>query len=314
MLRALCERHEAVSGRGQLTEQCRALLDHVDGMLRRQRWEGYEYDAVWSDLHEARHILCGIAGADDLQELVHDARIDAAYVSAGVDRNGFVTQIAELERQLVAPDGEVDEALLRRRLRQLSVYSARSREAIWRRAHRIESHLLSLLPRLVAALAIAVAAVPYFLHEGKGWPGKSLELLLLMGAGVFGSLLHMLRESDATDASGIDFHLRGVRNRVRPALGAAIVLVLYVAVETGILQSPIQLDEGPKRQALALLLAFFAGFLDDSVLGQIERLGMRVTTALTEPAGQPRPGQQQEERKNTTGGTAGAAPPPAPTS
>lgn len=301
------EERESGSPWEHRASECRSLLRRAGSALRRNEWTGQDYDAVWSDLHEARHLLCALTDSEGLLELVHDVRSDAQYVPIDMDRAGFLGQLGEVEQHLLK--GPFDDETTKSgqaRLRHLSVRTGRSRESMWRRVHRIEDRLRRLRWYLLVGLVLVGALVPGYLQ---GWPWLPAgvrpwgELVVLVLAGAFGSLINIVRERDATDASAIDYHLRKARTWIRPAVAAAIVLILYVVAKADLLQLPFGSGAGGasgagdvSRRALHWTLAFFAGFLDATVIGQIERIGQRAIAPLGETTNREKPPPENKDK------------------
>ncbi|MBK8257828.1 MAG: hypothetical protein IPK82_34815 [Polyangiaceae bacterium] len=280
-----CEKKGTHGPDGEVKQQalnrCNTLLARAWKGLLKEKPPGSEYDAVWSELHEARHLLCTLTDREGLLEIVHDVFRDAAYVPVEVERGAFIGQIAAVEATLLKNQNWEG---VRVTLRHLSGRTARSRESMWRRVHRIEDRIYKLRNWLGLAVVVTVGLVSGYMHSWSPWwvwAWSALELVTLIAAGVLGSLVNMVREKDPTDATAVDFHLRKVRTGLRLVIAAAIVLVLFVVVKAGVLQLPVTVDSKVKP-ALNWMMAFFAGFLDAFVLGQMERVGHRSIGLLGE--------------------------------
>ena len=122
---------------------------------------------------------------------------------------------------------------------------------------------------LVALLLLTIVLVPTF----SVCPGLGPESLLAVAVfGALGGLVSALRTMEAIDAPASAYYIQRTSLGLRPVVGAAAGLVIYLIQASGIVSF---ISNTTCADASHLVLAFIAGFSERFFIAQIENLAGR---------------------------------------
>ncbi|SDM30500.1 hypothetical protein SAMN05660860_02239 [Geoalkalibacter ferrihydriticus] len=230
------------------------------------------YDRAWGLIHQIRHRLCRILSPEKLLIVVLQIRANLDYISDPGHREELHKELAALERSMAAHNVSAETQTLgeqRLRLEQISRFTAEARESHWRKINLLRMRLVATTLFLAAFLLLSLGLVPLVLSDAGIGPGQVLAMIVF---GALGGLVSALRSTEPLNARASDYFLQRTLLGLRPVVGAAAGLLIYLIQLSGILTL---LPDASHPGAVHLTLAFTAGFSERFFIGQIEHLAKR---------------------------------------
>ena len=230
------------------------------------------YDRTWGFIHQIRHRLCRILNADQLLMVTLQIHANLDYISDPARREELHKELADLERALAAHNGAASAQNLgeqRLRLEQISRITAEARQGHWRKVNLLRTRLVVTTLVLVIFLFLSLGLVPAVLANESIGPSQVLAMIVFGG---LGGLVSALRSTEPLNARSSDYYLQRTLLGLRPVVGAAAGLLIYLIQISGVLTL---LPDASYPGAVHLALAFTAGFSERFFIAQIEQLAKR---------------------------------------
>ena len=262
---------------GVEVQACRAWLATAERTFQ-ERTFGFlpyrAYDVIWAAFNQIRHLLCRILPEKDLLAVALNVRASLAYVAQEEQRRQCLEALAPVEAflrrraagQEADPSHSFSAEEARYVLERLSRIAADAREAHWRKVNLLRMRLLVTAFLLVALLVGSLWLVPAFLPLPEVTWKRVLAVVVL---GALGGFVSALRTMEALDVSASAYYIQRTLLGVRPVIGAAAGLFVYLLQLSGIVS---MVPAGSDAQAVHLVLAFAAGFSERFFVAQVERV------------------------------------------
>jgi hypothetical protein len=260
-------------------ESCRLWLDKAKASLNKRVFRYFfpydAYDEIWAFLNLIRHTLCRQLPPERLSTVILQVKNSLNYILDQKQQEALKEELTAMENELTSftkttvtppPDSLAN---IRLRLERASRICADARENHWRKVNLIRTRLLTTSLILISLLLITIVLVPSFLT----CPGLSTRSLLSVAIfGALGGLVSALRTIEAIDAPSSAYYIQRTTLGLRPVVGAAAGLVIYLIQVSGIVSL---ISNKTCADASYLVLAFIAGFSERFFIAQIESLASR---------------------------------------
>ncbi|WP_429886401.1 hypothetical protein [Geoalkalibacter halelectricus] len=265
---------DALGAAGQ-DAQCAAWLQKARETIN-ERFLGFlpynRYDRTWGLIHQIRHRLCRILNAEQMLMVALQIHANLDYIADAARREELHQELVSLERALAAREQSPETQNLseqRRRLEQISRITAEARQSHWRKVNLLRMRLMVTTLFLAGFLFLSLFLVPRVLGEAGIGAGQVLAMIVF---GALGGLVSALRSTEPLNARSSDYYLQRTLLGLRPVVGAAAGLLIYLVQLSGILTL---LPDASHPGAVHLALAFTAGFSERFFIAQIEHLAKR---------------------------------------
>jgi hypothetical protein len=244
-----------------------------------------KYDLAWSELSQVRNFLCTHLSLGDLfANIVDEINQDLGYL----DKEETDKKRAELEKvrsEMLAISERGDqltEITLRAQLGAFSQLGALGRQAHWLKVNMTRNRLLIMGILLAVILGISTFVILPKMYNGDE-SRRFYESILLFGA--MGGLISGIMTTESVDTRASEYYINRRLLYLRPIIGAALALVIYFAVEEGLIS--IANVDSRSSEPTFFVLAFVSGFGERAFVGQLLALaqsGQRATGDDITPA------------------------------
>lgn len=239
------------------------------------------YDQIWALLNRIRHLLCRTLAADRLLPVLMQVRDGLGYISKDEERKDHSTTLSDIEKNLTAiiapaaspeaPSMSLD--TIRFHLERISRLVASARENHWRKVNMLRTRLITTAFILVALLLLSIVLIPTLTRCDCVHPQN---LLIIAAFGALGGLVSALRTMESLRAPASDYYVQRTLLCLRPVVGAAAGVIVYLIQISGIL---VILADSDCPTAAQLTLAFVAGFSERFFVAQIETIATSRTSS-----------------------------------
>jgi hypothetical protein len=236
------------------------------------------YDLTWAELYQLRNEFCQeLPLPRVLGELVEEISDDLDYLDATAAR-AKQAELQEIRSGLLdhlgCPDGTKALAL-RVRLEALSQLAAQARDAHWLKVNMTRKRLaimgVALMLVLLGVLLVYGPGLRSGFRRGGDQYERFLWLILMFGA--MGGLISAIMDSESVYTRASEYYIYRRLLYLRPLVGAALALVVYLALEarlvtiTGIGSN----NPGPNHNTdpAYLVIAFASGFAERAFVQQL---------------------------------------------
>lgn len=259
------------------TKECHDWLHGAEKVFQ-QRIFGFllydKYDKIWTALQQIRHVYCRILPLSDLLAVALDIRGSLTYIPKEEEREEHEKELTPIEASLkqhitsYKPDKPppYTEQEIRYQLERLSRIGADARQTHWRKVNLLRTRLLLMSPILGALLVGSLFLIPEFLPT---LGITRLHILAVISFGTMGGLVSALRTVESLKASSSSYYIQRTLLGLRPVVGAAAGLILYLIQVSGVVSI---VSAATYTQAVYLVLAFVAGFSERFFIAQIGRI------------------------------------------
>lgn len=260
------------------TVACLNWLKEANACLERKYFGGFLpyhlYDQVWALLNRIRHLLCRNLAAERLLPVLTQIRDGLGYISSKEEGKDYLAILSDIEKNLTgiialtppvaAPSMSLDE--IRFHLERISRSVASARETHWRKVNMLRTRLITTAFILVALLLLSIVLIPTLSRCDCVHPQN---LLIIAAFGALGGLVSALRTMESLQAPASAYYVQRTLLCLRPVVGAAAGVIVYLIQISGIL---VILAGSDCPTAAQLVLAFIAGFSERFFVAQIENI------------------------------------------
>jgi len=230
------------------------------------------YDLARAEMHHLRNELCqelplsAVCG-----ELIEEISGDLDYFDAPAAqaKRSELGQLRIRMLEKLCGNGAMNEAELRVRVRALSQSAAQAHDAYWLKTNLTRNRLEIMGLALVLALFVVLLVLPPGLNSGLRYGGDIREryLWLVMLFGAMGGLISAMMDGEPTDTAASEYYINRRLLYLRPLIGAALALVVYLAL-TGKLIAIKGIGANPLDPS-NLAIAFASGFAERAFVQQL---------------------------------------------
>ncbi len=246
------------------------------------------YDVAWGALQEIRHKLSASwLPPHDLVRIALDIRDDLLYLTKATkaDQEKYQKIIEEISHEAYSlPEEQLKKK--REKIFYLSLLSGNARSSYW---HKVNVLRARLFITAVWMIVIEFMIASLLCIKGKDF-GLSeqhpIVVLLVVLFGALGGFLSALQRQEPLGGRSVDFYLERSTLILRPVIGAAAGLLVYIVVRSGLVNI---LGTQPTTLPWAyFFVAFCAGFSERFFLKQI--------ALVLDREGEPSPVRKEKER------------------
>jgi len=249
-----------------------------------------KYDLAWAELHQVRNELCQTAPlAHVVGDLLEETADELGYLQPG-EATKRRAELQDLRCKFVVSleQSPTEQAIaLRSRLESLSQVAAQARETHWLKVNMTRNRLFIMGFGLLLVLGAALYALPT-MGQGDNGSGWIYGLILLFGA--LGGLVSAIMNSEPVDTKASEYYIYRRLIYLRPFVGAALALVVYLAIRSKLL-SIAGLDSHNPRDLSFLVVAFASGFAERAFVRRL----LTIAGGGTEQSAGPPPATGQAE-------------------
>lgn len=263
---------------GARAEECRKWIEKIDATFRR-RILGFllysAYDVIWQAFNRIRHCFCQIAPISDLLSIALNIQSSLTYIVREDDRKQYESELGKIKEALrlhvaghdpTGPCAALPLEHIRYELERLSRLVADARDAHWRKVNLLRMRLLVTAIIVGGLLIVSLWLVPSFIKMPDfTWT----HVLTVISFGSLGGLVSAIRTMESLEVSTSAYYIQRTLLGLRPVIGAAAGLMLYLIQISGLLSI---VPAGANPSAAYLVLAFVAGFSERFFVAQIGRI------------------------------------------
>lgn len=232
-----------------------------------------KYDLAWAELYQLRNEFCQeLPIARVFGELIEEISDDLEYLdapSAKVKRAELELIRTGLLENLFG-NGGMKELALRVRLEALSQLAAQARDAHWLKVNMTRNRLAIMGVALMLALFVVLLVLPPGLVSGLRHRGDLRErfIWLILMFGGMGGLISAIMDSESVKTRASEYYIYRRLLYLRPFVGAALALVVYLALEGRLIAIKGIGSAGPLDPTY-LVIAFVSGFAERAFVQQL---------------------------------------------
>lgn len=267
---------------GSISELLWAAVDIRGCLSYVTKEERESYQGYLGRIEESLRLLLPKHGAEKHSHLLHleeirfDGDIKGSFsplIKEEMERNRGDPAKIEGSFRLHLPKQEGDKHLqalsmeeIRFDLEYLSMLTADARDAHWRKVNLLRTRLVYTAWILGALLASSLWLVPEFLNKAKvDW----IFILAIIALGAVGGLVSAILTTESLEAPSHAFYIRRILLFLKPLIGAAGGLILYLVQVSGVITI---VSTSSNQQATYLVLAFVAGFSERFFVSEVEQV------------------------------------------
>ncbi len=227
-----------------------------------------DYDVAWGALQEIRNKLSLISALprDDLIRIALDISDDIPYIADAKKRDQARKDIDKIIEGFASPL-EDDRKIAREHIFRLSLLSGNARSSYW---HRVNVLRARLFMTAIWITVIGLAIILFICIRGTDLgltEQHPIVVLVVVLFGALGGFLSALQRQEPLGGRSVDFYLERSTLILRPVIGAAAGLVVYILVLSSLV-SMIGIQSATSPWAY-FFVAFCAGFSERFFLKQI---------------------------------------------
>jgi hypothetical protein len=237
-------------------------IDCVRAALEHRVWYVVpypKYDLAWAELYQLRNELCmELPLARVCGELVEEISDDLDYLDAPTAKakHAELGQVRVHLLEKICGNRAVSELAQRVHLKSLSQLAARARDKHRRKINLTRNRLAIMGAAVMLGLLAVLLIMPPGLRSGLRHGGDIREryLWLVMMFGAMGGLISATMDTEPIDTRASEYYIYRRLLYLRPTIGAALALVVYI-----VLIAIIGVEASPLNPSY-LVIAFVAGF------------------------------------------------------
>ncbi len=279
-----------------------AQIERVRDALENRIWRMVpypRYDLGWAELYELRNELCHELPVQRVfGELIEEISDDLDYLTPAE----LKVNLAELKSiregflALLGGAPTVPEIALRARIEALSQLAAQARDAHWLKVNMTRNRLAMMGVALVALLLVVLLVLPPGLRAGLTPDELTKERFywLILFFGALGGVISSIMDSESVDTRASEYYIYRRLLYLRPFVGAALALVVYIALAAKLIQIKGVGDANaasgdPSTDLSYLVIAFVSGFAERAFVQQLLKVAGAAQSDGTPSAPAPQP-------------------------
>ncbi len=226
-----------------------------------------KYDLAWSELAQVRNFLCTHLSIEELfANIVDEISQDLGFLNKDeIDKKRAEFEKVREEMLSVSKNADQStESMLRAQLGALSQLAALGRQAHWLKVNMTRNRLFIMGVLLAVILGVATFLILPEMYNGDE-SRRFYEVILLFGA--MGGLISAIMTTESVDTRSSEYYINRRLLYLRPIIGAALALVVYFAVEEGLIS--IANVDAKSGEPTFFVLAFVSGFGERAFVGQL---------------------------------------------
>jgi hypothetical protein len=234
------------------------------------------YDLAWAELLQLRNEFCQeLSLALVFGELLEEISDDLEYLDAPTakEKHDELKDIRTGLLENLGGNGDIKQLALRVRLEALSQLAAQAREAHWLKVNMTRNRLAIMGVALMLALFAVLLVLPPGLRSGLRHGGDPFErfIWLILMFGGLGGLVSGIMDSESVDTRASEYYIYRRLLYLRPFVGVALALVVYLALEAKLISIKGVGAAGPLDPSY-LVIAFVSGFAERAFVQQLLKL------------------------------------------